>query len=120
MSNEESTNPIRPMLSNQSYDAIKWLVQTAMPLAGALYFGIAQIWGAPGGEEVVGTLAILATFLGSILGVSNKRYKNSGAGFDGEVHITVDSDGKKTFSLNLDDDPENLSNKGSVSFKVVD
>ena len=52
------------MLSNQMYNMLKYTVTTVLPALGTLYFAIAQIWGAPFGEQVVGTLTALALFGG--------------------------------------------------------
>ena len=119
MNTEDAQNPIRPMLSNQSYNTIKWLVQTALPLSGSLYFGLAQTWDLPASEQVVGTLALLATFFGAILGVSSKRYNASGAAHDGEIIINEDEEGKKLFTLSINEDPESMTSKSSVSFKII-
>lgn len=61
-------------MSNNTYDKWKWIAQILIPAVSALYFGIAQIWGLPYGEQIVGTLACIDTFLGVILGVSTKNY----------------------------------------------
>lgn len=34
----------------------------------------AGIWGLPYGEQVVGTITVLDTFLGALLGISNAQY----------------------------------------------
>lgn len=64
-------------LSNKVYDKLKWVVQIVLPAIGALYAGLAIIWGKdafPNSTEVVGSIALLATFLGSVLGISSKAY----------------------------------------------
>ena len=61
-------------LSNKTYDILKWVAQIALPALGALYFGLAQIWGFPYGEEIVGTIAVIDTFLGTLLGISSAQY----------------------------------------------
>ena len=62
------------VLSNNVYDTLKWVTQLALPASAALYFGLSQIWGFPYGEEVVGTLALITVFFGTLLGVSTKNY----------------------------------------------
>lgn len=62
------------MLSNKIYDALKWVAQIVLPAIGALYFGISQIWGFPFGEEIVGTITVIDTFLGALLGISTAHY----------------------------------------------
>lgn len=62
-------------LSNKAYDILKWIAQYLLPAAGTLYFALASIWGLPYGEEVVGTITAVDTFLGVILGISSAQYK---------------------------------------------
>ena len=61
-------------MSNKLYDALKWVAQLLLPALGALYFALAQIWGFPYGEEIVGTLTAVDAFLGVILGISTVQY----------------------------------------------
>ncbi len=61
-------------ISNKTYDVMKWIAQYLLPALGTLYFALAGIWGFPYGEEVVGTITALDTFLGVILGISTVQY----------------------------------------------
>ena len=61
-------------LTNKAYDILKWIAMIFLPALGALYFGLSQIWGFPYGEEIVGTLALIDTFLGALLGISSNNY----------------------------------------------
>lgn len=61
-------------MSNKIYDALKWTAQILIPAIGALYFGLAQIWGLPYSEEIVGTLTCIDVFLGTLLGISTIQY----------------------------------------------
>lgn len=63
-------------MSNKLYDVLKWIAQLFLPAAGALYFALANIWGLPYGEEIVGTITAVDAFLGVILGISSKAYYN--------------------------------------------
>ena len=63
------------MMSNKVYDVLKWIAQILLPALGTLYFGLASIWGFPLGEEIVGTIAAVDTFLGVLLGISTRMYK---------------------------------------------
>lgn len=67
-------------LSNKAYDVLKWIAQYLLPAAGTLYFAFASIWGFPYGEEVVGTITAIDTFLGAILGVSSAKYNKTNTG----------------------------------------
>lgn len=63
--------------SNKTYDFLKWVAQYLLPAAGTLYFALAGIWGFPYGEQVVGTITAVDTFLGVILGISTIQYNKS-------------------------------------------
>ena len=41
---------------------------------GTLYFALAQIWHLPYGEEIVGTITAIDTFLGVVLEISTIQY----------------------------------------------
>lgn len=62
-------------MSNKVYDLLKWIAMYLLPSLGTLYFALAGIWGLPYGEEIVGTITSIDTFLGVILGISNSQYK---------------------------------------------
>ena len=62
-------------MSNKVYDVLKWIAMYLLPSLGTLYFALAGIWGLPYGEEIVGTITAIDTFLGVILGISNAQYK---------------------------------------------
>ena len=61
-------------MSNKLYDVLKFVAQIVLPALGGLYFGLAQLWGFPYAEQVVGTITIVDTFLGTILGISTYNY----------------------------------------------
>ena len=64
-------------MSNQCYDVLKWIALILLPALGALYFGLAQIWGFPYAEEIVGTISVIDAFLGALLGISTANYNKS-------------------------------------------
>lgn len=61
-------------LSNKTYDILKWIATYLLPAMGTLYFALASIWGLPYGEQIVGTVTAVDTFLGVILGISTAKY----------------------------------------------
>ena len=67
------------MMSNKAYDILKWIAQLLLPALGTLYFALASIWGFPYGEQIVGTITALDTFLGVILGISTAKYNEQKA-----------------------------------------
>ena len=61
-------------MSNELYDILKWIAMVRLPALGTLYFALAGIWTLPMGEEIVGTITALDTFLGVLLGISAVKY----------------------------------------------
>ncbi len=107
------------MIQGKLYDRLKFLAQIFLPAVGTLYFALAAIWDLPAAEQVVGTIVALDTFLGVLLGISANNYANSDARFDGDMVVSNLPDGRKNFSLELNDDPHNmLETKDEVLFKV--
>lgn len=62
-------------MSNKVYDVLKWIAMVVLPAIGTLYFALSGIWGFPYGEQVVGTLVAIETFIGTVLQISNVQYK---------------------------------------------
>ena len=63
--------------SNKVYDTLKWIAQYLLPALATLYFAIARVWGLPYGEQIVGTITAIDTFLGVILGISTAQYNKA-------------------------------------------
>lgn len=61
-------------MNNKLYDLLKWIALCVLPGVGTLYFALASIWGLPYGEQIVGTITALDTFLGVLLGISTAQY----------------------------------------------
>lgn len=64
-------------MTNKVYDVLKYIAQIVLPAIGTLYFALASIWGLPYGEQIVGTITAIDTFLGAILMISTSKYNNS-------------------------------------------
>lgn len=114
---EPRHNPF--LFGDRTYDLIKKLVQVILPAFSALYFGLASIWGLPNAEKVVGTIAVVTTFLGVSLGISSAQYAAKDMAYDGKLVITEQDEGPKVFSLEIDGDPEEIEHKKSIAFKVA-
>ena len=61
-------------IPDKLYDVLKWIAMYFLPAAGTLYFALAGIWGFPYGEEIVGTITAVDTFLGVLLGIASATY----------------------------------------------
>ena len=110
-------NPV-PVLNSRVYDFLKYLAQIVLPAAGALYFGLSQVWGFPNANEVVGTIVVVDTFLGALLNLSSKAYNDSEAKYDGKINV-VDTDTKTLYDMEVKGDPADIQDKDEVTFKVV-
>ena len=64
-------------MSNKVYNILKWIAMYLLPAVGTLYFALAGIWGLPNGEQIVGTITAVDTFLGVVLGISTAQYNKS-------------------------------------------
>lgn len=65
-------------MDSKVYDVLKYIAQIALPALATFYFTIAQVWGLPYGEEIVGTIAAVDTLLGILLGISTYNYNRTG------------------------------------------
>jgi len=110
----------RGMLSNVTYDRLKWFALVAVPALSMLYFGIGEIWGLPHIKEVVGTISAVGTFLGVLLGLSSAKHQSDPSRFAGQV-VYQDKGGKEPdVNLVLAKSPQEFQGRKEVTFKVVD
>lgn len=66
-------------MSNKLYDVLKWVAMYLLPGLGTLYFTLSGLWGLPYGEQIVGTITAVDTFLGVLLGISANQYNKKKA-----------------------------------------
>ncbi len=113
----EANNPF--LLSDKTYNLVKKLVQVIIPATGALYFALSKIWGLPHGEDVVGSLMAIATFLGVVLGISSAQYTASGAAYQGHLTVQPNADGvNRVTAFHLNKDPKDLEGEKSITVKI--
>ena len=62
------------LMSDKTYDILKYIAQIVLPAIAALYAALAGIWGFPYGEEIVGTISALDLFMGTLLKISKDKY----------------------------------------------
>lgn len=102
------------MMTNRTYDILKWVAQIVLPALGTLYFALSGIWGFPYGEQIVGTITAIDAFLGTILRISSNNYEG-----DGELIVDTSDPMKDIYSIAIDDYPETLAKKDVVILKVT-
>jgi hypothetical protein len=105
------------LVSNKFYDALKFCALIAFPAFGAAYFTLASIWGLPAAEQVVGTVTVVDTLLGVLLGVAKNQYTNSDARFAGTVTMVPNHEEEAT-DLHISMKPDALSSEKEITLKV--
>lgn len=105
------------LLSNEQYYLLNSLAVIILPALGTLYFALAQIWGLPGGEQVVGSIVAVDAFLGVIVKVGENSYNKSASRYSGSLNVSEQAE-KTVYSLELNHAPEELAQRDVVTFKV--
>lgn len=62
------------LMSDKTYDIMKWIMQYILPGLGVLYAIIAGATGLPYAKVVLAVVMAVDWFLGIILGISTKQY----------------------------------------------
>lgn len=107
------------LLSEKAYARLKFFALILLPALSALYFGVAQIWHLPKAEEVVGTVAVIDTFLGVLVRYASETWKRSDVKYDGVFGIENTDDGSQLRLKSIDHsslDPE--TGKDELLFRV--
>lgn len=104
------------MITGRLYDQLKFLAQILLPAVGTLYFALAAIWDLPAAEEVVGTIVAVDAFLGVLLGLSQVQYGKQVV--DAGVMRITETETGKNYSLELEQDPEDLVGMEEARFRV--
>lgn len=106
------------ILGEKWYNRGKWVVMLLLPAFSTLYVTIGALWGLPYIQQVVGTSSALALFFGTLLGVSSKTYNNSDARFDGDMVLETNEDGRKLYTIALNEDVNHLDDKKQIVLKM--
>lgn len=96
------------------YNILNFIAQILLPALGSLYFIQSQVFHFSHIGEIVGTIMIVDLFFGFLVWLCPKPY-------DGQIVVYEDPDGeKKTYSLELNSDPEKeLESKKQLVFRVT-
>jgi hypothetical protein len=106
-------------MSDKIYNKVKWFVQIVLPAISTLYFTLGALYDLPAVEQVMGTCAALAVFLGGLIGLSTKAYNKSDEKYAGVVVVNEDAD-KDLYSIETFGDPEEtVKNSKEVLLKVM-
>lgn len=105
-------------MSNKTYDFLKWLSQIVLPAIGTLYFAVANIWGLPYAEQVVGTITALVTFFGVVLHISTVNYVKSDTYGNGTLLIDQTNPTKDIYRLDIRTPLEDVKEMKTIALKV--
>jgi hypothetical protein len=117
MSDSNSPNAGKLTLSNKAYNILKPVALIWLPAIGVLYVALAALWGLPKPTEVVATITAVDLFLGTVLGISTRNFKNSEGDKDGVLVVNQTDPEKDNYSFEVDDLGA-LANKDVISLKV--
>lgn len=101
------------VLSNKAYDILKWIALYLLPAIGTLYFTLSGLWNLPYGEQVVGTITALDTFVAVIIGISSVNYKG-----DGTLLIDTSNPEKDIYRYEVDTPLEDLPQRKKIVLTV--
>lgn len=105
-------------LSNAAYDRLKFVVQILLPALGTFYFTLAGIFGLPYGEQLVGSLAAAAVFLGVFLRRSDTKYQQIEPTYDGRLVVETTLEGRR-YNLEVDTPLDELDQQDALLLKIA-
>ena len=62
------------MMTNKTYDVLKWICLIVLPALAVLLTAVGEIWGISDMPKIVMTLNAVTAFLGALIGVSTANY----------------------------------------------
>lgn len=63
-------------MNDKIYNILKWIALIALPALSTLMFALSNIWNFDA-TPVIGTIAAIETFIGSLIGVSTYQYNKN-------------------------------------------
>lgn len=63
------------ILTNRTYDLLKWVTLILLPALSVLYMALAPLWNLPLPTEIAATIAAVDVFLAVLLGISTNTFK---------------------------------------------
>ena len=80
-----SKKGVNMIFNNKTYDILKFIALKVLPATATLIIALTIIWSIPYGEAIAATITAVDTFLGTLLGISAKKYnEQQGAEQEGE------------------------------------
>ena len=108
------------VLPAKIYNKLKWLVLIVLPAFSTFYMGLDAVVGVPAEEKVVGVSALVATLIGTLVGISSNNYNKSEERYFGEVRVSETEDGTVIHNMAFTNAPEErIGDKKELAIKVV-
>lgn len=63
------------IFNNKTYDTLKYIALYVLPALATLILTVGSIWQLPYSEAIAGTVTAIDTFIGALIGISAKNYK---------------------------------------------
>lgn len=63
-------------MNDKLYNILKWVTLIALPALSTFIFALSNLWGF-NATVIIGSIAALETFLGSLIGVSTYQYNKN-------------------------------------------
>ncbi len=115
MSDDQSPTP-KAFLSDRTYAFLKYFTTILLPATGALYYGIAELWGFTSTTRGVnGTINLVILFLGLVLRISTSKY-NETVRYDGTIAVR-ETETKRVLDFNFQN-PEEIADKKEITLRV--
>lgn len=67
-------------LPDKTYDVLKWVALVALDAIGVFYQALSMIWGLPYGDKVLSTCASVSLLIGTLIGISTRKYNKDNEG----------------------------------------
>lgn len=106
-------------MKNKTHDILKYIAMIWLPAFGTLVFALTDLWSVSWGQQAVGTIMALDTFLGVILGISTRTYNMAGGNFDGHLIVDQEDPLKDTYTLDLKTPLSEIPGKTDIRLKVA-
>lgn len=110
-----------PLLSNRSYDILKFVVSVLLPGLATFYLGLDQLWNLPYEIQISGTITAASMLLGLFLRSTSKNYADQPVEYDGEIFAIKNGTDPTDLLLGVDsqEQAEQIRHKDQVVFKVT-
>lgn len=95
------------MISNKTYDILKWVALVAIPAIEAFWLTVGKVWGFPYLTEIGTTIAAVGLLIAALIGVSSNNYYKAHQDAGGIEYEPYDED-EDIEDYEDDDEPDSF------------